>query len=87
MTCCSDVMQPIEVSSCCKLQDTAADDRRASDVRVGETMGPSSACCQAKEPVEEARRQLNEHRATSLPVVDKAEVIEQRTKAFTGADP
>ncbi len=112
MTCCSDVMQPIEASSCCKPQDTAAhaaramresgrgcapvvedterfklvgviterdvcygvaaDDRRASDVRVGEIMRPSSACCDAEEPVEQARRQLNEHRATSLPVVDKA---------------
>ena len=109
MTCCSDVMKPIEASSCCTSQDTAADaarairdsgcgcapvveneklvgvvterdvccgvaaeDRRASEVRVGEIMRPAAACCGADEPVEEARRKLHEHRATSLPVVDKA---------------
>ena len=109
MTCCSDVMKPIEASSCCTPQDTAADaarairdsgcgcapvvenkklvgvvterdvccgvaaeDRRASEVRVGEIMRPASACCGTDEPVEEARRKLHEHRATSLPVVDKA---------------
>jgi CBS domain-containing protein len=52
---------------CC---DVAADDRRASEVRVSQIMLPPSACCGADEPVEEARRQLHEHRATSLPVVD-----------------
>ncbi len=112
MSCCSDVMKPIEASACCTPQDTAAhaarairasgdgcapvvedteslklagvvterdvccgvaaDDRRASEVRVEEIMRPSSACCDADEPVEEARRKLREHRATSLPVVDKA---------------
>ena len=112
MSCCSDVMKPIEASSCCTPQDTAAhaaramrasgcgcapvvedtehrklvgvvterdvccgvaaDDRRASDVRVDEIMRPSSACCGADEPVEEARRKLHEHRATTLPVVDSA---------------
>jgi CBS domain-containing protein len=35
-------------------------------------MRPASTCCGADEPVEDARRKLNEHRATSLPVVDKA---------------
>lgn len=35
-------------------------------------MHPSSACCGADEPVEEARRKLDEHRATSLPVVNSA---------------
>jgi CBS domain-containing protein len=35
-------------------------------------MRPASACCGAAEPVEEARRTLHEHRATSLPVVDRA---------------
>jgi CBS domain-containing protein len=54
---------------CCKV---AAEDRRASEVRVKEIMRPSSACCEADEPVQEARRKLNEHHATSLPVVDKA---------------
>jgi CBS domain-containing protein len=111
MNCCSDVMSPIEASSCCTPQDTAAqaaramrdsgcgcspvvedrstlklvgvvterdvccgvaaDDRRAAEVRVEEIMRPASACCGASEPVEEARRKLHEHRATSLPVVDK----------------
>ena len=54
---------------CCGV---AAEDRRASEVRVEEIMRPASACCGADEPVEEARRKLHEHRATSLPVVDKA---------------
>ena len=112
MSCCSDVMKPIEASSCCTPQDTAAhaaramrdsgcgcapvvedtkglklvgvvterdvccsvaaDDRRASEVRVEEIMRPSSACCGASEPVEKARRTLHEHRATSLPVVNSA---------------
>lgn len=53
---------------CCGV---AADDRRASEVRVEKIMRPLSACCSASEPVEEARRKLHEHRATSLPVVDK----------------
>ena len=112
MTCCSDVMKPIEASSCCTPRDTAAhaaqamrdsgcgcapvvadtnnlklvgvvterdvccgvaaDDRRASDVRVDAIMHPASACCGADEPVEEARRKLHEHGASALPVVDKA---------------
>ena len=112
MSCCSDVMKPIEASSCCTPQDTAAhaaramrdsgcgcapvvedtkglklvgvvterdvccnvaaDDRRASEVRVEEIMRPSSACCGASEPVDRARRTLHEHRATSLPVVNSA---------------
>jgi CBS domain-containing protein len=54
---------------CCGV---AAEDRRASDVRIEEIMRPSSACCPADEPVEEARHRLHEHRATSLPVVDGA---------------
>ena len=112
MSCCSDVMKPIDAASCCTPQDTAthaaramrdsgcgcapvvedtkhrklvgvvterdiccgvaADDRRASEVRVDEIMQPASACCGADEPVEEARRKLHKHRATSLPVVDGA---------------
>ncbi len=111
MSCCSDVMKPIEASSCCTPQDTAADaargmrdsgcgctpvvedkekrkllgvvterdvccgvaanDRRASEVRVEQIMRPVSACCHAGEPVEQARQKLHEHRATSLPVADK----------------
>ena len=112
MSCCSDVMNPIEASSCCTPEDTAAhaaramrdsgcgcapvventkhrklvgviterdvccgvsaDDRRASEVPAAEIMHPASACCGADEPMEEARRKLHEHRATSLPVVDEA---------------
>ena len=53
---------------CCGV---VADDRRASEVRVEEIMRPASACCGADEPVEEARRKLHKHLATSLPVVDK----------------
>jgi CBS domain-containing protein len=54
---------------CCGV---AADDRRASEVRVDEIMRPASACCSAKESVEDAQRKLHEHRTTSLPVVDDA---------------
>jgi CBS domain-containing protein len=112
MSCCSDVMKPVEATSCCTPKDTAdqaaramrdsgcgcapvvedmeslklvgvvterdvccgvaADDRHASGVRVEEIMRPSSACCDADEPLEESRRKLHEHRATSLPVVNKA---------------
>ena len=112
MSCCKDVMKPIDASSCCTPKDTAvhaaramrdsgcgctpvvadttdlkvvgvvterdvccgvvADDRHASDVRVAEIMRPPSACCGAHDPVEDARRKLHEHRATSLPVVDSA---------------
>jgi CBS domain-containing protein len=112
MSCCSDVMKPIEASSCCTPQDTAAhaaramrasgcgcapvvedtktrklvgvvterdvccgvaaDDRRASDVRVQEIMRPASACCGVDESVGDARRKLDEHQTTSLPVVDGA---------------
>ena len=54
---------------CCGV---AAEDLRASEVRVEKIMRPLSACCGASEPVEEARRRLHEQRATSLPVADKA---------------
>jgi len=67
MSCCSDVMKPIEASSCCTPQDTAAQAARA--IRDS---GCGCAPVGADEPVEEARRKLHEHRATSLPVVDKA---------------
>jgi CBS domain-containing protein len=50
----------------------AADDRRPSEIPVVEMMRPASACCGMDESIEEARRKLNTHRATSLPVVDKA---------------
>ena len=54
---------------CCGV---AADDRKASDVRVEEIMRPASACCGADEPVKDGRRKLHEHQTTSLPVVNAA---------------
>ena len=58
MSCCSDVMKPIEPSSCCTPKDTVtkaterdvccgvgADNRLASEVRIEEIMRPASACC------------------------------------------
>ena len=112
MSCCRDVMEPIESSSCCTTKDTAAhaaramrksgcgcapvvedlntlkvvgvvterdvccsvaaDDRKASEVPVADIMRPASACCGEKAPVEQVRRTLHEHRATSLPVVTEA---------------
>jgi CBS domain-containing protein len=53
---------------CC---GTAAEGHRASDVSVEKIMRPPSASCGKDEPIEEARRKLHEHRATSLPVVDE----------------
>lgn len=54
---------------CCGV---AAEDLIASEVRVEKIMRPAAACCGADEPVEDARRKLREHGATSLPVVNKA---------------
>ena len=59
----------IEGDVCCVV---AGDDKLASEVRVEEIMPPSSACCGADEPENEACKKLHEHRVTSLPVVDKA---------------
>lgn len=53
---------------CCSV----ADDRRVSDVRVNEIMRPASACCAPDDSLEVARGKMHEHRATTLPVVDKA---------------
>ena len=50
----------------------AVDDRRPSEIPVKEIMLPASACCGVDEPIGEARRKLDTHQATSLPVVDKA---------------
>ena len=103
MSCCKEVMTPIDASSCCTPNDTAVHAARAirdsgcgcapvvadtadrtlvgvvterdvccGEVRVEEIMRPASACCSAHELVEEARRKLHEHRATSLPVVDSS---------------
>ena len=112
MSCCSDVMKPIEAASCCTPQDTAAtaakamktsgcgcapvvenkenltfagvvterdichsvaaEDRLASEVSVAEIMRPASACCGADDSLEDAKLKLDEHQATSLPVVNKA---------------
>lgn len=49
----------------------AADNRRPSEVPVEEIMRPASACCGMNETLEEARRKLDAHQSTSLPVVDK----------------
>ena len=49
-----------------------ADDRKPSDVPVEDIMRPASACCGTDDPIEEARRKLNEHQARGLPVVNKA---------------
>ena len=51
---------------------TAADDRLASDVAVADVMRPASACCGENESLEDAQRKLDQHRTTSLPVVDKS---------------
>lgn len=112
MSCCSDVMKPVEAASCCTPQDTAAtaaqamkhsgcgcapvvddtenlklvgvvterdichsvaaEDIKASEVSVKEIMQPASACCGADDSLEEAASKLDEHQATSLPVVDRA---------------
>jgi CBS domain-containing protein len=112
MSCCSDVMKPIEAASCCTPQETAADaaqamkhsgcgcapvvedtenlklvgvvterdichsvaaeDLKASEVSVEEIMRSASACCGADDSLEKAASKLDEHQATSLPVVDKA---------------
>ncbi|MBE0551019.1 MAG: CBS domain-containing protein [Ignavibacterium sp.] len=52
--------------------NVAADNRLASEVNVKEIMHPASACCGEDESVEEAQHKLDEHQATSLPVIDKA---------------
>ncbi len=110
MSCCSDVMKPIEAASCCTPQETAAhaaqamkysgcgcapvventenlklvgvvterdichsvaaEDRNASEVSVKEIMRPPSSCCSADDTLQETARKLNDHNATSLPVVD-----------------
>lgn len=112
MSCCGDVMKPIEAASCCTPKDTAlhaaramrdsgsgcapvvedrhsmklvgvvterdvccgvgADDRKPSDLRVEEMMRPASACCTVDAPLAHARQKLEEHQATSLPVVNKS---------------
>jgi CBS domain-containing protein len=54
---------------CC---GTVAEDHDPSKVRAADIMRPATACCGVDEPIEAARRKLHEHRATSLPVVDKA---------------
>jgi CBS domain-containing protein len=111
MSCCSDVMKPVKVSSCCTPKDSvaqaaqsmrdsgcgctpvvedrgslkllgvvterdvccsvAAADLRPSEVPIKDIMRPLSACCGSADPVEQARRKLHEHNATSLPVVDE----------------
>ena len=112
MSCCSDVMKPIEAASCCTPDDTAAsaaqamkhsgcgcapvvedtenlklvgvvterdicqsvvaEDLKPSEVSVKEIMRPAaSACCGADDSLEDAGLKLDEHQATSLPVIDE----------------
>ena len=52
--------------------EVATVDRRPSELLVEEIMRPASACCGIDDTVEQARRKLDTHKATSLPVVDKA---------------
>ncbi len=49
-----------------------AEDRKPSKVLAAEIMTPVSACCHKDDSLDEAHRKLNEHRTTSLPVVDSA---------------
>lgn len=53
-------------------QKIVADDRKASETAVQEIMSPASACCGHDDSLESVRRKLHEHKATSLPVVDRA---------------
>ena len=66
---------------CC---DVAAEDRRASELRVAEIMRPASACCGAEAPVDEARRKLHEHRRTSLPVGQGVDLLRHRQCSRSG---
>ncbi|MCB1025652.1 MAG: CBS domain-containing protein [Acidobacteria bacterium] len=50
----------------------AAENRLPSDVSVEEIMRSASSCCSEDESLEEVKQKLDEHQATSLPVVDKA---------------
>ncbi len=50
----------------------AAEDVRASEISVEKIMRPVSSCCGADDSLDETARKLDEHQATSLPVVDKA---------------
>ena len=52
--------------------DVATVDRRPSEILVEEIMRPASACCGIDDTIEQARHKLDTHKATSLPVVDKA---------------
>ena len=61
MSCCSDVMKPVEASSCCTPQDTAADAARAM----------RDSGCGADQSLADVRTQLHQHGATSLPMVDE----------------
>ena len=49
-----------------------ADDHRASETAVEGIMSPASACCGKDDSLDEVRRKLHEHKATTLPVVDEA---------------
>lgn len=48
----------------------AADDLKLSEVSVEKIMRPASFCCGADDSLDETERKLNEHKTTSLPVID-----------------
>ena len=52
-------------------QKLVADDLKASETAVERIMSPASACCGKDDALDEVRRKLYQHKATSLPVVDK----------------
>ncbi len=50
----------------------AAENLRASDVRVKDIMEPIWACCKTNESMEAAGQKMRDHRALSLPVMSRA---------------
>jgi len=52
--------------NCCK------DKMETLEIPVQEVKRPASAYCGIDESIEEARRKLDSHQATSLPLVDEA---------------
>ncbi len=52
-------------------ENVTAKNRRPSEVPIEKIMRAASACCSVSDSLGEARRTLDAHQATSLPVVDK----------------
>ncbi len=88
MDCCKYKMESIDMHSCCSLQDTVKDaaermrksgcgcgcDPVVEDEQSRRLVGVVTErdVCHKVATVEEARRKLDTHQATSLPVVDEA---------------